>query len=71
MEKELLPILEFPNKFQVILFGYKINVFTYPKNLVYAATLGESQRVMRWKLIIRFFWTNTKYIAGVDNIVAD
>ena len=50
-EKELSAIVGCFKKFQVIIFGYEINVFPYYKNLVYAITLSESQRVMRWQLI--------------------
>ena len=39
--------------------------------MVYAATLSESQMVVRWRLIIEEFGPNIKYIYGVDNIVAD
>ena len=39
--------------------------------MFYATTLSESQRVMRWKLIIEEFGTNIQHIYGVDNIVAD
>ena len=71
IEKELLAILEYLKQLQGILFGYEMNVFSYHKNLVYAATLGESQRVMRWQLIIECFGPDIQHIAGVDNIVAD
>ena len=47
-EKELLVIVERLNQFQRILFGYEITVFSDHKNMFYAATLSESQRVMRW-----------------------
>ena len=50
--KELIVIVECLNQFRRILFGYEINVFLYHKNLVYAATLSESQRVMHWLLIL-------------------
>ena len=39
--------------------------------MVYAATLSESQRLMRWGLILKEFGSNTQHIAGVDNIVSD
>ena len=57
--------------FQGILFGYEINVLLYHKNLVYAATLSESQRVMRWQIILEEFGPNIQHIAGFDNNVAD
>ena len=51
--------------------GYEINVFSYHKNMVYAATLNESQRVIRWQLILEYFGTNIQHIAGFENIVSD
>ena len=35
------------------------------------ATLSESQRVMRWRLILEEFGPNILHIAGVENIIAD
>ena len=46
--KELLAIVEFLKKISGIMFGYEINVLFDHKNMVYAATLSESQRVTRW-----------------------
>ena len=51
--------------------GYKIKVFSDNKNLVYAATMRESQAVMCWRLIIKEFGPNIQHIARVDNIVSD
>ena len=70
-ENELLAIVEWLKKSQGIIFGYEINIFSYHKNLVYAATLSEYQRVMHWRLILEEFGPNIQHIAGVDNIVAD
>ena len=39
--------------------------------MVYAATLSESQTVIRWQPIIKEFGPNIQNISGVDNIVAD
>ena len=39
--------------------------------MVYNATLSESQRVMRWQLILEEFGTNIQHIAGVYNILSD
>ena len=38
--------------------------------MVYVATLSESQRVMRWRLILKYFGPNTQQVDGVDKIVA-
>ena len=38
-EKELFAIVEYLKQFCGNIFGYEINVFSYPNNLVYAATL--------------------------------
>ncbi|GFH49692.1 hypothetical protein CTEN210_06168 [Chaetoceros tenuissimus] len=70
-KKELLSIVECLKQFRNILFGYEINVYSDHKNLVYEATLSESQRVMRWQLLLEEFGPNIIHIAGVDNIVAD
>ena len=69
--KEPFLIVECINKLYGILFGYGINLFSYHNNLVYAATLSESQRVMRWRLILKEFGPNIQNISGVDNIIDD
>ena len=44
----------------------------FHKNLVYATTQSEYQKVMHWRLILEEFGTNIQRIAGGDNnIVAD
>ncbi len=70
-EKELLSIVECVKEFRNILFGYPITVFSDHKNLVHAATVSQSQRVMRWRMILEEFGPDIRHIAGVDNIVAD
>ena len=70
-EKELLAIVECLKQFRGIIFGYEINVFSDHKNLVYAATLSESQSAMRCQLILEEFDPNIQHISGVDNIVSD
>ena len=64
-------IVECLNQFRGIIFGYEINVFSYHINLVCVTTLGKAQRLMRWQLIIKKFGLSIRYIALVDNIVAD
>ena len=51
-EKELLEIVECLKQFRRIVFSYEINIFSYHNNLVYAANLSESKRVMHWRLIL-------------------
>ena len=70
-EKELLSIVECLKQFRNILFGYEIHVYSDHKNFVYEATFSESQRVMRWRLLLEEFGPNIIHIAGVDNTVAD
>ena len=70
-EKELLSIVECLKEFRNILFGYPIKVFSDHKNLVHAATISQSQRVMRWRLILEEFGPDIKHISGEMNVVAD
>ena len=65
-EKKLLVIMEYLKQFRGILFGYKINVFSDNKNLLYVATLNESKKVMSWQLILEEFGTNIRHIYGVE-----
>ena len=70
-EKELLSIVECLKQFCNILFGYKIHIYSDHKNLVYEATLSESQRVMCWLLLLKEFGPHIHHIAGVDNTVVN
>ena len=70
-EKELLSIVECVKEFRNILYGYEIRVFSDHKNLVHAATMSQSQRVMRWRLILKEFGPDIRHISDDKNIVAD
>ena len=70
-EKELLSIVECVREFRNILFGYPIVVYSDHKNLVHAATVSQSQRVMRWRMILEEFGPDIRHISGEDNAVAD
>ena len=63
--------METLKEFRNILFGYQIQVFSDHKNLVHAATISQSQRVMRWRLILEEFGPDIKQISGEDNVVAN
>ena len=70
-EKELLSIVECLKEFRNILWGYEIIVYSDHRNLVQAATISESQRVMRWRLLLEEFGPDIRHIAGEDNTIAD
>ena len=52
-----------------ILLGQKIVVYTDHKNLTYK--VFNTERVMRWRLIIEEYGPTLKYVKGSTNIVAD
>ncbi len=68
-ERELLSIVETLKEFRNILLGQQINVYTDHKNLTYKNF--NTERVMRWRLIIEEFSPNLIYIKGTHNVVAD
>ena len=68
-ERELLSIVETLKEYRNILLGQQIEVFTDHKNLVYKTF--NTERVMRWRLIIEEFGPKLTYIKGENNIVAD
>ena len=68
-ERELLSIVETLKEYRNILLGHKIVVHTDHKNLVYKTF--NTERVMRWRLIIEEFGPELRYIKGESNIVAD
>ena len=68
-ERELLSIVETLKAYKHILLGYEIEVHTDHKNLVYKTF--NTDRVMRWRLLIEEFGPKLLYIKGEKNIVAD
>lgn len=68
-ERELLAIVETLKEFRNILLGQQIRVYTDHKNLTYKNF--NTERVMRWRLIIEEFGPELIYIKGTNNIVAD
>jgi hypothetical protein len=68
-EKELLSIVATLEEFRNILLGQQITVFTDHKNLTCANF--NTERVMRWRLVIEEFGPDLLCIKGENNIVAD
>ena len=70
-EKELLGVGETLKEFKGMLLGYTVQVFTDHKHLVHETTLKESDRVMRWKLLLEEFGITTTHVEGGNNLVAN
>ena len=68
-ERELLSIVETLKEFRNILLGQKLKVYTDHKNLTYKTF--NTERVMRWRLILEEFGPELIYIPGNKNIVVD
>ena len=67
-EKELLSMVATLKDFRNILLGHQITVYTDHKNLTYKKF--NTERVMRWRLILEEFGLELKYIKGENNVVA-
>ena len=68
-EKELLSIVATLKEFRNILLGNQIAVYTDHKNLTYNSF--NTERVMRWRLILEEVGPELKYIKGENNVVSD
>jgi cleavage and polyadenylation specificity factor subunit 1 len=68
-ERELLAIVETLKEFRNILLGQKITVYTDHENLTYKQF--NTNRVMRWRLLLEEFGPELVHIKGSKNIVAD
>jgi hypothetical protein len=68
-ERELLSIVETLKEYRNILLGHEIEVHTDHKNLTYKHF--NTERVIRWRLILEEYGPELKYIQGSKNVVAD
>ena len=70
-QKELLAIAEALNNFRTIVFGHKVKVFTYHKNLTHEGTHFTSDRIPRQRLLLEEFEVEVVYIKVCKNMPAD
>jgi hypothetical protein len=68
-EKELLSIIATLKEFRNFLLVQQITVFADHKNLTYKNF--NTERVMRWRLVLEEFATDLQYIKGTRNVVAN
>ena len=68
-ERELLAIVETLKEYRNILLGQKLVIHTDHKNLTHKNF--NTNRVMRWRLIIEEYGPDIQYIEGPKNEVAD
>ena len=68
-ERELLAIVETLKEFRNILLGQQIKIYTDHKNLTYKTF--NTDRVMRWRLILEEYNPTFYHIDGPKNVVAD
>eukprot|EP00804_Cyclotella_cryptica_P007855 CCRYP_001438-RA/>CCRYP_001438-RA protein AED:0.10 eAED:0.10 QI:2589/-1/1/1/-1/1/1/166/750 len=70
-EQELLAIVETLKEFKGMLWGQQITVYTDHKNLMQDALGLTSDRVYRWRLLLKEYGPTVMYIKGIHNTVAD
>lgn len=68
-ERELLSIVETLKEFRNILLGQRLEVHTDHKNLT--CRNFNTERVMRWRLVLEEYGPEILYVKGEDNVVAD
>ena len=69
MERELLAIIETLKEYCNIFYGHQIQVHTDHANLT--CVNFNTQRVIRWLMVIEYFRPELIYIPGPTNSVAD
>ena len=70
-EIELLALAETLKEFKGMLWGQKLKVFTDHKNLIQDALGLTSDRVYRWRLLLKEFSPKIVHIKGIHNTVSN
>ena len=68
-ERELLSIVETLKEYRTILLGQRLIIYTDHQNLTYKEL--NTERVLRWRLLIEEYGPEMKYIKGCKNVIAD
>ena len=68
-ERELLIIVETLKEFRTVLLGPKLRIYTDHKDII--CKILNTDRVLRWRLILEEYRLDIKYIKGEKNILAD
>ena len=68
-ERELLSIVETLKEYRTILLGQRITVYTDHLNLTHKQF--NTERVIRWRLLLEEYGPELKYIKGTKNVIAD
>ena len=68
-ERKLLSIVETLKEFRTILIGQNIEIYTDHKNLT--CTNFNTDRVIRWRLLLEEYGSKIYYIKGTENEAAD
>jgi len=68
-ERELLSIVETLKELRTILLGQRIEIYTDHKNLT--CTKFNTDRVIRWRLLLEEYGPTIYYLKGEDNEAAD
>ncbi|MEM7284214.1 MAG: ribonuclease H family protein [Pseudomonadota bacterium] len=71
IEKELLSVVETLKEFRPILLGAQIHIHTDHRNITHKLTQFSTQRVLRWRLLLKEYAPTFHYKKGSLNVIAD
>ena len=68
---ELLSMVETLKEFKGMLWGQRLKVYSDHKNLIQDALGLPSDRVYRWRLLLKEYGPRIVYMKGIQNAVAN